>query len=236
MEEVVRVSSYEQVIGKQVILQNVAFHVTAGEIVGLIGPSGAGKTTLIRTLIGLQVPTKGTIDVFGVRQPSLAVSKRIGYMAQHDALYEDLNAHQNLAYFGKLYEMSPSRLKTRIAEVLRLVKLDREEKKPVKYYSGGMKRRLSLALALLHEPELIILDEPTVGVDPVLKQEFWAEFERLRANGVTLLVTTHVMDEAERCQRLLLIHDGRLIESGTPEQLKERFGDIEAAFIREVTT
>ncbi|MCT4792011.1 MULTISPECIES: ABC transporter ATP-binding protein [Exiguobacterium] len=226
------VTHYSQTFGKRTVLTDVQFSIGRGEIVGLIGPSGSGKTTLIKSLIGLQQPTTGTITVLGTRQPSLAQAEKIGYMAQSDALYEDLTARGNLKYFGKLYGLKKARLRARIETVLEFVDLKKDADRPIHQFSGGMKRRLSLAIALIHEPSLLLLDEPTVGIDPALKKTFWHEFEQLRQSGVTVLVTTHVMDEAERCDRLLLIQHGRLIEAGTPDDLIQRFGSIDEAFIQ----
>ncbi|WP_026828851.1 ABC transporter ATP-binding protein [Exiguobacterium artemiae] len=225
------VTHYSQAFGKRTVLRDVQFSIGQGEIVGLIGPSGSGKTTLIKSLIGLQQPTTGTIMVLGTKQPSLAQAENIGYMAQSDALYEDLTARGNLRYFGKLYGLKKARLRARIETVLEFVDLKKDADRPIHQFSGGMKRRLSLAIALIHEPSLLLLDEPTVGIDPALKKTFWHEFEQLRQSGVTVLVTTHVMDEAERCDRLLLIQHGRLIEAGTPNDLIQRFGSIDEAFI-----
>jgi ABC-2 type transport system ATP-binding protein len=229
---IVSVLNYHQILGKRSILSNLNFEIQKGEIVGLIGPSGSGKTTLIKTLIGLQQPTEGEVKVLGHKQPTLAISKEIGYMAQSDALYEDLSARGNLVYFGKLYGLRKEVLSERIQYVLEFVNLHQDANRPVRNFSGGMKRRLSLAIALIHQPSLLLLDEPTVGIDPVLKQLFWKEFETLRDNGVTLLITTHIMDEAKRCDRLLLIQNGQLVESGSPAQLKQRYGSIENAFLK----
>ncbi len=226
------VTDYSQQFGKIKVLTDVQFTIGRGEIVGLIGPSGSGKTTLIKSLIGLQQPTKGTVTVLGAKQPSLEQAEQIGYMAQADALYEDLTARGNLRYFGKLYGLKKDRLRARIETVLQFVDLKNDAARPIHQFSGGMKRRLSLAIALIHEPSLLLLDEPTVGIDPALKKTFWHEFEQLRRSGVTILVTTHVMDEAERCDRLLLIQHGRLIDAGTPAELVQRFGSIDEAFIQ----
>jgi|SRR5699024_4893096 len=227
----ISVTNVEQAFGKKVILQDVNFSMKKGEIVGLLGPSGSGKTTLIKTLIGMIRSTQGQIEVLGVKQPSLKPMKSIGYMAQSDALYEELTAYANLAYFGRLYGLKGKKLKKRIHECLSFVNLDSDIKKPVHKYSGGMKRRLSLAISLIHEPKLIFLDEPTVGIDPALKHLFWREFERLRQQGISFLVSTHVMDEAERCNRILLVKDGKLFEAGTPKNLIETYGSIDEAFM-----
>ncbi|WP_088008968.1 ABC transporter ATP-binding protein [Indiicoccus explosivorum] len=228
----IEVADYSQSFGKKEVLRDVSFTIHKGEIVGLLGPSGSGKTTLIKSIIGMQRPTGGTISVMGETQPTLAVSKSIGYMAQADALYGDLSARGNLRYFGKLYGLKKKELAERVEEVLRFTDLTADASRPVHLFSGGMKRRLSLAIALIHEPPLLLLDEPTVGIDPKLKRVFWQEFEELRAKGVTIVVTTHIMDEAERCDRLLLIQDGRLLDGGTPQELKDEFGSIEGAFMR----
>src|SRR5699024_11069381 len=183
-------------------------------------------------LIGMSRPTEGDIHVLGVRQPSLKPMKDIGYMAQSDALYEELTAKANLAYFGRLYGLKGKKLRERIQECLSFVGLEKEAKKAVQNYSGGMKRRLSLAISLIHQPKLIFLDEPTVGIDPALKRIFWDEFENLRSQGISFLVSTHVMDEAERCDRLLLVKDGKLFEAGPPENLIKTYGSIDEAFIK----
>ncbi len=229
----INVTNVTQAYGKKVIIEDVTFSIGKGEIVGLLGPSGSGKTTLIKALIGMAKPLAGTISVLNVKQPSLKVMKNIGYMAQADALYEELTAPSNLAYFGRLYGLKGKRLRERIEKILTFVNLERETKKAVHHFSGGMKRRLSLAISLIHEPTLIFLDEPTVGIDPKLKRIFWEEFHRLRTQGMGFLISTHVMDEAERCDRLLLISDGKLIDAGTPENLIQQYGSIEDAFLKE---
>ena len=226
------VRNVKQSFGKKVILQDVNFSIGEGEIVGLLGPSGSGKTTLIKTLIGMIRPTEGSIDVLGFKQPSLKPMRHIGYMAQSDALYEELTAKANLAYFGRLYGLKRKKLQKRIQECLSFVDLAQELKKPVQKYSGGMKRRLSLAISLIHHPQLIFLDEPTVGIDPVLKRIFWNEFQHFRDQGRSFLISTHVMDEAERCDRILIVSDGRLIDAGTPEKLKQTYSTIEEAFLK----
>ncbi|MFC4768644.1 ABC transporter ATP-binding protein [Effusibacillus consociatus] len=204
-----------------------------GEILGLLGPSGSGKTTLVRAIAGIGEFTGGEVTVLGFKMPSLNVIRRIGYMAQADALYQDLTGTDNLNFFAELFGVPRSRKKERIEYVLNLVQLTEHAKRPVHTYSGGMKRRLSLAIALLHEPEILLLDEPTVGVDPILRKDFWQEFSQLRKKGVSILITTHVMDEAEHCDRLGLIREGRLIALGTPEELKRKSGaqTIETAFL-----
>ncbi len=207
--------------GKQEVLKDINLEITEGEIFGLLGPSGAGKTTLVKQLAGLETPTSGENYLFNQKMPSLGLIQRIGYMAQADALYEDLSAKENLQFFSSLYGLTGKKQSQRIAEVMETVELFDHLNKLVSNYSGGMKRRLSLAIALLHQPELLILDEPTVGIDPVLRKSIWDAFDELNQKGTTLIVTTHVMDEAEKCHRLGMIRDGQLIAVGTPEELKE---------------
>ncbi|MBX5477275.1 MAG: ABC transporter ATP-binding protein [Clostridia bacterium] len=221
-------------IGSARILEDVSFEMHEGETLGLLGPSGSGKTTVVRAIIGMVAPAAGEVRVLGHRMPSLEATERIGYMAQSDALYPELNALDHLEFFAELYGLPRARRRERIDAVLRLVQLADAAKRPVATYSGGMRRRLSLAIALLHEPRVLLLDEPTVGVDPVLRRAFWDEFARLKAAGVSILVTTHVMDEAERCDRLALIRAGRLIAVGTPAELRAQAGaaSIEEVFLR----
>jgi len=232
-EAVIRVENFKQQFGKLVVLKNINLEVKRGEILGLLGPSGSGKTTLVKAIVGMSEPTEGTVTVLQTKMPSLSVVSQIGYMAQSDALYEDLNAYDNILFFASLYGMKGKEAKKRADEVLELVILRNEGKKLVKNFSGGMKRRLSLAIALVHKPEILILDEPTVGIDPVLRVEFWKEFERIRKAGVTIIITTHVMDEAEHCDRLALIRNGGIIAMGTPDELKDKSGEatVEGAFL-----
>ena len=232
-ETVVKVENFKQQFGKFVVLENINLIVKRGEIIGLLGPSGSGKTTLVKAIVGMSEPTKGSVTVLQTRMPSLSAVSRIGYMAQSDALYEDLNAYDNILFFASLYGMKGKKAKIRADDVLELVLLRDQGKKLVKNFSGGMKRRLSLAIALVHSPEILILDEPTVGIDPVLKVEFWKEFERVRETGVTIIITTHVMDEAEHCDRLALIRNGGVIAMGTPFELKRDSGEdtMEGAFL-----
>lgn len=165
--------------------------------------------------------------------PQLSLMNEIGYMAQSDALYMMLSAADNLEFFAAIYGMKKTQYKKRIMEVMELVNLAEDLNKPVAAYSGGMKRRLSLAMAILHNPKVLILDEPTVGIDPLLRQDIWKELYNMSDNGVTILVTTHVMDEALKCQQLAMMRRGVLIAQGTPQELQERIGagSIEEAFI-----
>jgi ABC-2 type transport system ATP-binding protein len=229
----VKVKDVTKRFGEHVVLKDINVDIMEGEIFGLLGPSGAGKTTLVKELSGLDIATTGENTVLGQRMPELNTINRIGYMAQSDALYEDLSAKENLQFFSSLYGLKGKKQQERIQVVMELVDLTDHLNKLVSDYSGGMKRRLSLAIALLHEPELLILDEPTVGIDPVLRKKIWNAFYQLNDKGTTIIVTTHVMDEAEKCDRLGLMRDGSLIAVGTPTELKHRTNSssIEEAFL-----
>lgn len=232
-QSIVSVRNVSKAYGKQQILTNISLDIYKGEIFGLLGPSGAGKTTLVKQLVGLDVPDSGENYLFNERMPSLKLMSRIGYMAQSDALYGELTAKENLEFFGALFGLKGKTLQSRILEVMEIVQLTEHLNKIVFNFSGGMKRRLSLAIALLHEPELLILDEPTVGIDPVLRKSIWEAFYELNKKGTSIIVTTHVMGEAEKCHRLAMIRDGALIAVDTPDELKAKTNStsIEGAFL-----
>jgi ABC-2 type transport system ATP-binding protein len=214
-------------------LQAASLEVPQGSIVGILGPSGSGKTTLIRCIAGLLRPGAGEVFIADRRVPDRDLATSIGYMAQEDGLYPDLTGFQNLRFFASLYGMRGAAARSAIEAVFHLTQLTGHESKKVKNYSGGMKKRLSLAIALVHGPSLLILDEPTVGIDPVLRAEFWDEFRRLRAAGATILLSTHVMDEADRCDRLALIFEGRVLAYDTPSGVSRSVGtsSTEEAFL-----
>ena len=212
-------------------LAGIDVEVRAGEIYGLLGPNGSGKTTFIRCLAGLLRPDAGSLTVLGRRPRETVSAGRVGYMTQAAALYGDLSVTENLAFFARL-EGLPNAAQ-RIESALRTVDLLDRRRSTVSTLSGGMRQRVSLAAALLHEPDLLLLDEPTVGVDPVLRHEFWSHFRTLAASGVTLLISSHVMDEASRCDRLGLIRAGRVLAEGSASELVARAGtkDLESAFL-----
>lgn len=232
-QNVLSIEDVTRSFGSRTILSGISLDVKRGELLGLLGPSGSGKTTLIKLITGIDRCDRGDIRLLGERMPKLAMLSRFGYMAQSDALYNELSAKQNLQFFGKLYGLKGESLEARIRAVMGVVDLLDHLGKTVAAYSGGMKRRLSLAIALLHEPEVLILDEPTVGIDPVLRLSIWEELLGMRDKGTTIILTTHVMDEADRCDRIGLLRDGRLTAVDTPEALKRRSGKatIEEAFI-----
>jgi len=233
LPKIIETTNLQVSFGKNTVLKNINLTVKKGEILGLLGPSGSGKTTLVKAFIGMNKAEIGSVTVLGEKMPSLKIIPNIGYMAQSDALYDDLSGIDNLLFFGELYGLRGKNAKERAMELLTLVELHPYYKKAVKNYSGGMKRRLSLAIALMHKPELLILDEPTVGIDPILRKSFWEEFERIRKEGCTIIVTTHVMDEAYKCDRLALIREGEIIAEGSPANLITSSGgsNIEDAFL-----
>lgn len=230
---VIRISDASKQFNKKTVLEHISLEVFPAETFGLLGPSGSGKTTLVKLLTGIDEATSGSIEVFNTLMPNLPILSKIGYMAQSDALYTELNALENLDFYAALYGLKGYRRKQRISAVMEIVSLQDHLHKKVNQYSGGMKRRLSLAIALLHEPPLLVLDEPTVGIDPLLRQAIWTELKALNVKGTTIIMTTHVMDEAEKCDRLGMIRDGRLIAVDTPSALIEQSGkaSIEEAFI-----
>ena len=219
--------------GDKEVIKGISLQVEPKEIFGLLGPSGSGKTTLVKMIAGIDEASSGSVTLLGTRMPKLSMMTRIGYMAQSDALYTELSAKENLAFFAALFGLKGDIRKERMSYVMDLVGLSEHMKKPVSAFSGGMKRRLSLAIALMHKPEVLILDEQTVGIDPVLRQSIWQELDGLSKEGTAIIITTHVMDEADKCNSLGMIRDGELIASGSPEELKKDTGtnSIEGAFL-----
>ncbi len=235
MNSSISINKLSKAYGKAVILNEVDLQIEGSEIFGLIGPSGSGKTTLVKMIVGIDSPSSGTVEVLGKRVPDLSLLQDLGYMAQSDALYPELTGKENLSFFASLYKMKKSRLKERIAYAADLVQLTDELGKKVSAYSGGMKRRLSLAIALVHDPQILILDEPTVGIDPELRLSIWSELMLLkREQGKTIIVTTHVMDEAEKCDRIALVREGGILAAGTPDELKKAYeaADLEGVFLQ----
>ena len=226
----IQVNDVHKRFGSVRALQGLSLQVRQGEIYGLLGPNGAGKSTLIRVIAGLHKPDSGSVTVLGSAMPDKNVLARVGYMTQASALYNDLTVWQNVAFFAGLMGC---RDKAAIEEAIAFVGLADRAHSRISTLSGGMRQRVSLASVLPHRPDLILLDEPTVGVDPQLRFQFWDHFRAMAARGVTLLVSSHVMDEAERCDRLGFLRYGQLIAEGTAESLRAQAGrdDLEEAFL-----
>jgi ABC-2 type transport system ATP-binding protein len=232
-EPMVVVEQLVKQFGKLRAVNNLNMTIYKGETYGLIGPNGSGKTTLIRMLVGLVRPTGGTIRVMGERMPSARVSPHLGYMTQLSALYLDLTAKENMQFFCNIYGLHGKEQSRRIQELLERVDLADRANDVVGNFSGGMKQRLSLACALVHHPLLALLDEPTVGVDPELRRSFWDYFAQLNKEGVTIIVSTHHLDEASRCTRLGLMRSGVLLAQDDPQELLRQSGkdNMEDAFL-----
>jgi ABC-2 type transport system ATP-binding protein len=226
----VQVEGLEVDRGGKPVLLGLSFAVRRGEVTGLLGPSGCGKTTLMRAIVGVQIVRAGSVRVLGEAAGSPPVRARVGYVTQASAVYADLSARENLRYFARVLGAAGER----VEEVIDIVRLEEHADRPVRDLSGGQLARASLATALIGEPDVLVLDEPTVGLDPVLRDDLWATFHELAGAGVALLVSSHVMDEAERCRRLLLMREGRMLAEGTPDELRARTSehDMEQVFLR----
>jgi ABC-2 type transport system ATP-binding protein len=216
--------------GGKAVIKGLSAELATGQVTGLLGPSGCGKTTLIRSIVGVQKVAAGAVRVLGLAAGATALRSRVAYVTQAPSVYADLTVHENLHYFARVLG-APA---PEVGRALTAVDLADAGSQLVGTLSGGQRSRVSLAAALLGRPELLVLDEPTVGLDPVLRRDLWALFHRLADDGATLLVSSHVMDEAARCDRLLLMRDGELIAQTTPAELRERTheDDMEAAFLR----
>ncbi len=212
------------------VLHGLSFTIAAGRVTGLLGPSGCGKTTLMRALVGVQRNVSGTLSVLGTEAGRPPLRRRVAYLTQAPSVYGDLTVRENLDYFASILDVGAAE----VEEALRRVELAGMAGRVVRRLSGGEQARVSLASALLGGPEMLVLDEPTVGLDPVLRGELWRLFAELAEGGATLLVSSHVMDEARRCDEVLLLRDGELIARGSPAELARRTGteDLDEAFLR----
>ena len=225
----VDIAGLRVVRGGTEVLRDLTFSVAPGEVTGLLGPSGCGKSTLMRAIVGVQRIAGGRVTVFGEPAGAATLRPRIGYVTQAPSVYDDLTVEENLGFFASVLGVGADRVQA----CVRLVDLEADRAKVVRQLSGGQRSRVSLAVALLGEPSLIVLDEPTVGLDPVLRKDLWETFHRLADDGAAVFVSSHVMDEATRCDRLVLMRDGRIIADDTPRGLLEKTGatDIESAFL-----
>jgi len=219
---------------KMPVIKDLSFTVKSGDIIGLLGPSGSGKTTTIRLLIGAIAADSGRITFNDTLVPNMSLLGKIGFMPQNDALYDDLSGENNLKFFAELYGVKKKDLQKRIDEVMGLVDLTEDKRKHVRNYSGGMKKRLSLAVALIHEPDVLLLDEPTVGIDPVLRRSIWNQFKEMKKAGKTLIVSTHVMDEVYECDMAALLYNGKLISYDSVQNLLDstESGKVEELFFK----
>lgn len=229
----ISISNISKSYGKHKIVSDISLDIEQGIIYGLLGPSGCGKSTMVKMIAGILKPDNGSISIMGKKMPDFEVMGQIGYMAQAAALYPTLSAYENMEFFGSLYKGKKTDLRNRIHEIAELVNLTNDLKKPVEAFSGGMKQRLSLAITLLSDPKVLILDEPTVGIDPLLRQSIWKQLRALRDHGVTIVITTHVMDEVGRCDKLAMMRDGEILISGTSKEIQTaaETDNIEDAFI-----
>jgi ABC-2 type transport system ATP-binding protein len=216
--------------GGKLVLPGISLDVSAGSVTGLLGPSGSGKTTLIRAVVGVQVVDSGDVTVLREPAGSPQLRRRVAYVTQAPSVYADLSVRENLSYFSRILDAPADSTSQAIATV----GLAEQESRVVSTLSGGERARVSLAAALVGNPELLVLDEPTVGLDPLLRRDLWDLFHRLAAQGATLLVSSHVMDEADRCDELVLLREGRVLVQSTPAEIRERTGarDLDAAFLK----
>jgi ABC-2 type transport system ATP-binding protein len=229
-EDAIVVDRLRVVRGGRVALEDMSVAITGGLVTGLLGPSGSGKSTLMRAIVGVQRVESGQVLVLGERAGSPLLRRRVAYTMQAPSVYGDLTVRENLRYFARILGAP----RQRVDEAVETVDLGADADRVVNELSGGQRARASLASALLGRPEVLVLDEPTVGLDPVLRRDLWATFGELAVAGATLLVSSHVMDEAERCDELLLLRDGRLLASGPVSDIRRRTGtdDMEEAFLR----
>lgn len=223
MEHAIIVENLTKQFGKALAVDNLSFKIQSGQIFGFLGPNGSGKSTTIRMLCGILTPTSGTGQVLGIElKHGERIKQHIGYMSQKFSLYEDLTVKENMLFYGGVYSMSGKPLEERYQYLVKLIGLEGREDQLTGTLSGGWKQRVALACALVHSPKLLFLDEPTAGVDPLSRRIFWDLIHFLSREGVTILVTTHYMDEAEQCDVLGFIFQGRLLDFGTLQEIKQR--------------
>jgi ABC-2 type transport system ATP-binding protein len=238
METIIETRGLTKRFGELTAVDHLDLTVAAGEIFGLVGPDGAGKTTTLRMLCGLMDPTEGSALVAGhdAARESRAVKDQIGYMAQRFGLYQDLTVEENMIFYADLFDITGQSRVDLTAQLLRMTRMEPFRTRPAGKLSGGMKQKLALMCTLLHRPRILFLDEPTNGVDPVSRRDFWAILYQLLKDGITIFMTTAYLDEAERCNRVGLLHKGKLIRCSTPEAMKAETGaaNLEGAFIKTI--
>ena len=226
----IAIRDLEVVRGENRVLPGISLDIRPGVVTGLLGPSGSGKSTFMRAVVGVQIVAGGQVDVLGTPAGDPELRRRVAYVTQYPSVYGDLTVRQNLDYFARILDEDAAAIEAAIAQV----GLERQTDQYARTLSGGQRGRASLAAALLGGPELLVLDEPTVGLDPVLRQDLWRLFRGLAEQGKTILISTHVMDEADRCDQLILMREGAIVATGSPSELRERTGaaDIEQAFMK----
>jgi len=235
MEPLIKIKDLTVQLGTDfVALRSVNLELVENKIVGIIGPSGAGKTTLVRVLVGRQKITKGNVSVLGLPAGSAQLRSRLNYMTQEVSVYADLSVRENLRYFATMRGLKRREMNAAIAEIMDDIDMTGFSNQLVSKLSGGQKQRVSLAIALIGRPKIMVLDEPTVGLDPVLRDQIWRLFHKLKAAGTTLIITSHAMDEAERCEDLVLLRDGKVLAHDSPSALceKTRSSNVEQAFLK----
>jgi ABC-2 type transport system ATP-binding protein len=232
----IEVQSLSKTFGRFTAVDHISFSVKTGEIFGFLGPNGAGKSTTIRMLCGIIRPTsgEGSVGGFSITAQADEIKKIIGYMSQRFTLYQDLTVEENIDFHGGIHGLSPSSAKERKGWVLRMAGLEGREHSLTRELSGGWKQRLSLGCAILHRPQILFLDEPTASVDPVSRRDFWDLIYQLSEEGTTVFVTSHYMDEVERCHRLAIIYSGKIIADGSPKELKREFTGREESTLEDV--
>lgn len=235
-EKVIHVKNLVKKFGDFIANDNLNFEVYAGEIFGFLGANGAGKTTAIRILSGLSTPTSGEVNVagFDAYRQSEQIKKNIGYMCQKFSLYEDLTVKENIVLYGGIYGMSRALIKQRIGELLEKLSFQEYENRMISDLPLGLRQKLAFSVAVLHEPKIVFLDEPTGGVDPITRRQFWESIYETSSRGITVFVTTHYMDEAEYCDRISIMNDGKIVALDTPANLKKQYnaGSVEEVFIK----
>jgi ABC-2 type transport system ATP-binding protein len=235
-EKVIIVKNLVKKFGSFVANDNLSFDVYAGEIFGFLGANGAGKTTAIRILSGLSKPTSGEVSVagFDAYRQTEQIKKNIGYMCQKFSLYEDLTVKENIILYGGIYGMSRSLIRERLSELLKKLKFQEYETRLIEDLPLGLRQKLAFSVAVLHEPKIVFLDEPTGGVDPITRRQFWESIYETASRGITVFVTTHYMDEAEYCNRISIMNDGKIVAMDTPENLKNQYhsASVEEVFIK----